>query len=100
MRAIRIGYLSTAYHTSFILIGTNWIKKKMKAKVDWRLFSTGPEMIKAFMKGELDVSYIGLPPAMIGIDKGLAIKCIAGGHMEGTVLQLRKILRCSVNLEA
>jgi NitT/TauT family transport system substrate-binding protein len=93
LRAIRIGYLSTAYHTSFILIGTDWIKKKMKAKADWRLFPTGPEMIKAFMKGELDVSYIGLPPAMIGIDKGLAIKCIAGGHMEGTVFTAKKKFR-------
>jgi len=90
LRAIRIGYLSTAYHTSFILIGTNWIGNRMKIKADWRLFPTGPEMIKAFMKGELDIGYIGLPPAMIGIDKGLAVKCIAGGHMEGTVFTAKK----------
>lgn len=90
MKATRIGYLSTAYHTSFILIGTDWVKKKMKINADWKLFPTGPEMIKAFMKGELDIGYIGLPPAMIGIDKGLAIKCIAGGHMEGTVFAAKK----------
>jgi len=90
LKAVRVGYLSTAYHTSFILIGTDWIRKKMKLKADWRLFPTGPEMIKAFMKGELDAGYIGLPPAMIGIDKGLAIKCIAGGHMEGTVFTAKK----------
>jgi NitT/TauT family transport system substrate-binding protein len=90
LKAKRIGYLSTAYHTSFILIGTDWIKKKIKIKADWRLFPTGPEMIKAFVKGELDIGYIGLPPAMIGIDKGLAIKCIAGGHMEGTVFTAKK----------
>jgi NitT/TauT family transport system substrate-binding protein len=90
LKTIKIGYLSTAYHTSFILIGTDWIKQKMKNKADWRLFPTGPEMIKAFMKGELDIGYIGLPPAMIGIDKGLAVKCIAGGHMEGTVFTAKK----------
>jgi len=90
LKAIKIGYLSTAYHTSFILIGTDWIKKKMKAKADWKLFPTGPEMIKAFMKRELDIGYIGLPPAIIGIDKGLAIKCVAGGHMEGTVFTAKK----------
>jgi NitT/TauT family transport system substrate-binding protein len=90
LKTIRIGYLSTAYHTSFILIGTNWIKKRMKIKADWRLFPTGPEMIKAFIKGEQDIGYIGLPPAMIGIDKGLAVKCIAGGHMEGTVFTAKK----------
>jgi NitT/TauT family transport system substrate-binding protein len=27
---------------------------------------------------------------MIGIDKGLAIKCIAGGHMEGTVITAKR----------
>jgi NitT/TauT family transport system substrate-binding protein len=90
LKIVKIGYLSTAYHTSFILIGTDWIKQKMNIKADWRLFPTGPEMIKAFMKGELDIGYIGLPPAMIGIDKGLAIKCIAGGHMEGTVFTAKK----------
>lgn len=93
MTTIRIGYLSTAYHTSFILIGTDWIKKKMQVKADWRLFPTGPEMIKAFTKGELDVGYIGLPPAMIGIDNKLALKCIAGGHMEGTVFTAKKDFR-------
>jgi len=90
LKALRVGYLSTAYHTSFILIGTDWIKKRMKIKADWRLFPTGPEMIKAFMKDELDAGYIGLPPAMIGIDKGLGIKCVAGGHMEGTVFTAKK----------
>jgi NitT/TauT family transport system substrate-binding protein len=87
---VRIGYLSTAYHTSFILMGTEWIEKRMRTSAEWRLFPTGPEMIKAFSKNELDIGYIGLPPAMIGIDKGLAIKCVAGGHMEGTVFTAKK----------
>jgi NitT/TauT family transport system substrate-binding protein len=82
---LRIGHLSTAYHTAFILMGGDWVEKKMGAEVDWHLFPTGPEMIKAFTRKELDIGYIGLPPAMIGIDKGLQIKCVAGGHVEGTV---------------
>ena len=90
MKGVRIGYLSTAYHTSFILMGARWIEKRLDARVEWRLFPTGPEMIKAFTQGELEIGYIGLPPAMIGINRGLSIKCIAGGHMEGTVLTARK----------
>jgi NitT/TauT family transport system substrate-binding protein len=43
-------------------------------------------MVEAFSRGELDLGYIGLPPAMIGIEHGLRIKCVAGGHVEGTVL--------------
>lgn len=90
MKEVRIGFLSTAYHTSFILIGTGWIEKRLDAQVEWRLFPTGPEMIRAFSRGELDIGYIGLPPAMIGVDKGLSIKCVAGGHMEGTVFTAKK----------
>ena len=87
---LRIGHLTTAYHTVFILMGTDWVKEKIGIKADWRLFPTGPDMVKAFSRGELDLGYMGLPPAMIGIDKGLEIRCVAGGHIEGTVLVAKK----------
>jgi NitT/TauT family transport system substrate-binding protein len=86
MDKIRIGHLTTAYHTAFILMGTKWIERKIGIDPEWKLFPTGPAMVKAFANGELDLGYIGLPPAMIGIDKSIQLKCIAGGHMEGTVL--------------
>lgn len=56
------------------------------ADIDWRLFGTGPAIVNAFENGELDLAYIGLPPAIIGISRGVGIVCIAGGHMEGTVM--------------
>ncbi len=43
-------------------------------------------MMEAFQRKEFDMGYIGLPPVMIGIGRGLKIKCVAGGHVEGTVL--------------
>ena len=43
-------------------------------------------MVEAFKNGELDVGYMGLPPAIIGIDNGVPIKCVAGGHVEGTIM--------------
>jgi len=87
---LRIGHLTTAYHTAFVLMGTEWIKERIRVKTDWRLFPTGPDMVKAFFRGELDLGYMGLPPAMIGIDNGLEIRCVAGGHIEGTVLVAKK----------
>jgi NitT/TauT family transport system substrate-binding protein len=42
--------------------------------------------MQAFQKGELDLAYIGLPPAIIGMDQGINITCVAGGHVEGTVM--------------
>jgi len=63
-----------------------WIEKDQGITPEWNLFGTGPSMVQAFREGALDVGYIGLPPAMIGIEKGLPLKCIAGGHVEGTVM--------------
>ncbi|MFX1481524.1 MAG: ABC transporter substrate-binding protein [Promethearchaeota archaeon] len=83
---LNIGHLSTAYHTNFILMGDDQLEKDLGLNVNWSLFGTGPLMVEAFKKGELDVGYMGLPPAIIGIDKGVPIKCVAGGHVEGTIM--------------
>ena len=86
MKQIRIGYLSTLYHTSHILKSQGYIATELGIEPQWLLFGTGPAMIEAFSHGSLDLGYIGLPPAMIGISRGMKLKCIAGGHIEGTVL--------------
>ncbi len=86
---MRIGYLSTAYHTSHLLRETGILK------AEWRLFGTGPAIVKAFENGEIDLAYIGLPPAIVGIDRGIEIKCVAGGHVEGTVIAGKETFRSS-----
>lgn len=83
---LRIGHLSTIYHTAILLMAKGDIEDSLGINVEWRLFGTGPAIVDAFEKGEIDLAYIGLPPVIIGIDKGVPIKCIAGGHIEGTVL--------------
>ena len=83
---LNIGHLSTLYHTSLILSGLNWIEDKLGIKVNWRLFGSGPDIIDAFKQEKVDIGYVGIPPVIIGIAKGVQIKCIGGGHMEGTVL--------------
>ncbi len=85
-RHIIIGHLSTFYHTAMLLMAEGTLGEKMGAHVEWKLFGTGPAIVNAFEKGELDLAYVGLPPAIIGIARGVRIKCIAGGHIEGTVV--------------
>jgi NitT/TauT family transport system substrate-binding protein len=82
---MRIGHLSTIYHTSFILKSGKFPFDNIN-ETEWILFPTGPDMMKAFKNMEIDLGYIGLPPVMIGIDNGMKIKCVAGGHIEGTVM--------------
>ena len=82
---IRIGHLSTMYHTAFLLRGTRQLADRGLI-VTWTLFPSGPDIIAAMQNGTIDLGYIGLPPVVIGIDRGLSLACIAGGHVEGTVM--------------
>jgi NitT/TauT family transport system substrate-binding protein len=82
---IRIGHLSTMYHTAFLLRGSD-IMDRQGLRAAWTLFASGPDIIAAMQRGELDLGYIGLPPVIIGIGRGLSLACIAGGHIEGTVM--------------
>ncbi len=66
------------------------LQKDLNMEISWILFGTGPSMINAFKEGELEIGYMGLPPAIIGIDKGVPIKCVAGGHIEGTLIIAKK----------
>lgn len=83
---IRIGHLSTFYHTALLLMNRKDGEDALGTHSEWRLFGTGPAIVEAFARGELDLAYLGLPPAIIGIGRGLGIVCVAGGHMEGTVM--------------
>jgi len=89
---LTIGHLSTVYHTSFILEGTDWLRKA-GIDVEWKLFASGPDIVRAFESKEIDLGYIGLPPVIIGVAKGIPFKCIAGGHVEGTVMIAQKEYR-------
>jgi NitT/TauT family transport system substrate-binding protein len=83
---LRIAHLSTFYHTSILLIARGDMERRLGADVEWTLYGTGPDIVGAFEEGLWDLAYIGLPPAMIGMARGLRFKCVAGGHIEGTVL--------------
>ena len=63
------------------------------------MFGTGPAMIEAFQNKKLDIGYMGLPPAIIGIDKGVPIKCVAGGHVEGTIMVAKKSYKTMADLD-
>ncbi|MFN3478762.1 MAG: ABC transporter substrate-binding protein [Thermodesulfovibrionales bacterium] len=83
---LRIGHLSTLYHTSIFLMAQGNLDRLLGRPVQWQLYGTGPAIIQAFEREEIDMAYIGLPPVIIGIDRGVRIRCVAGGHIEGTVL--------------
>ena len=71
-------------------MGNKDLTNDFNLEIRWKLFGTGPAMVKAFQNKKLDIGYMGLPPAIIGIDKGAPIKCVAGGHVEGTIIVASK----------
>ncbi|MFX1411918.1 MAG: ABC transporter substrate-binding protein, partial [Promethearchaeota archaeon] len=96
---LAIGHLSTVYHTNYILMENDDLKNDLKKDIHWILFGTGPAMIEAFKNEELDIGYMGLPPAIIGIDNGVSIKCVAGGHVEGTIMVAPREYKSMIQLD-
>lgn len=90
---LRIGHLSTFYHTAMLLMADKALCEGIDAEIEWKLFGTGPAIVNAFEKKEIDLAYLGLPPAIIGIEREVPIICIAGGHVEGTVICGRHLYR-------
>jgi NitT/TauT family transport system substrate-binding protein len=86
---LRIGHLSTIYHTALSLQGSGILEKR-GIEASWYLYGGGPAIVEAMQHDKIDIGYIGLPPTMIGIAKGAPIKCVAGGHIEGTALITKK----------
>jgi len=79
-------------------MGEKDLKEDFNKEIRWKLFGTGPAMIEAFQNKKLDIGYMGLPPAIIGIDNGVPIKCVAGGHVEGTIMIANKDYKTMSNL--
>jgi NitT/TauT family transport system substrate-binding protein len=80
-------------------MGNKDLKNDFKMEIRWKLFGTGPAMIKAFQNKKLDIGYMGLPPAIIGIEKEVPIKCVAGGHIEGTIMIANKKYKTLAQLD-
>jgi len=86
VRGLSIGFLSTLYHTSHLLRASGGVEAELGVTCRWHLFGTGPEMVRAYETGAVDLGYIGLPPVLIGLSRGVPLVCVAGGHVEGTVM--------------
>jgi NitT/TauT family transport system substrate-binding protein len=89
VKRLCVGYLPTLYHTSFLLIASALLTNR-ELDVKWTLFPSGPDLVNAMGEGRINVGYVGLPPVIIGIDRGIGLTCIAGGHVEGTLMIARE----------
>jgi NitT/TauT family transport system substrate-binding protein len=80
-------------------MGNNNLENELGVDIEWKLYGTGPEMVRAFRDSILDIGYMGLPPAIIGISQNVPIKCVAGGHVEGTIMVASKNYKSITELD-
>jgi NitT/TauT family transport system substrate-binding protein len=54
----------------------------MSATIEGKQFSSGPDIVKAYASGNIDVGLFGIVPAMIVIDRGIAAEVVAANIEE------------------
>lgn len=55
---------------------------EIDATVEGTEFSSGPDIVKAYASGDIDVAMFGIVPAMIVIDRGIAAQVVAANIQE------------------
>ncbi|CAH0122343.1 Putative aliphatic sulfonates-binding protein [Paenibacillus sp. CECT 9249] len=78
---LRLGYLSVMDDAQTILAYKAEIYKKHGLDVDMKLFSSGTDMIKAIVGGQLDAGVLGFTNALSWISKGSDLKIVGGAQM-------------------
>ncbi len=67
------------YAAGYIVEKMNLLEKYLPgAKIEWSSFGGGAAITEALISGHLDVGFMGMPPAVIAIDKGADLKIASG----------------------
>ncbi len=87
---VNVGYLPSMCQAIYVLKQHKTLERELGVDaVDYKRYESGPLITQAFAQGEADIGFMGIPPVMIGIDKGVPIKVIASTHSEGSSLIAR-----------
>jgi len=81
---ITVGYLPSDHHAALFVADAKDMFEREGIKIEMVEFGAGPELVKAAGIGEIDIGYVGGPPAMMAIDKGIPIKVVASVQNEGS----------------
>jgi NitT/TauT family transport system substrate-binding protein len=83
------------YHPAMCLAAIYIAKDKNlfpKAGIEAQIieYQGGPPMIPAFRSQEIDIGFLGGPPAIAAMDKGIDVSIYGFAHMEGSAIIVRK----------
>ena len=84
---LKVGYLPSMCQAIYVLKQYETLERELGVDaVEYKRYESGPLITQAFAQGDADIGFMGIPPVMIGIDKGVPIKVIASTHSEGSSL--------------
>jgi taurine transport system substrate-binding protein len=75
---ITIGYFNNFPQAELIGVYNKWYEQEMGAKINWRNFNDGGEMMAAMASGNIQIGYaVGMTPFIIALSKGLPLTLIS-----------------------
>lgn len=87
---IVVGHLPSDHHAALFVAEAKGMFDREGIKIEMIEFKAGPELVKAAGIGEIDIGYVGGPPAMMAIDRGIPIKVVASVQNEGSGIVVGK----------
>ncbi|HZG56085.1 ABC transporter substrate-binding protein [Paenibacillus sp.] len=78
---LRLGYLNVMDDAQTILADRAGLYEKHGLDVEMQLFSSGTDLIKAIVGGQLDAGVLGFSNALSWLDKGADLKIVGGAQM-------------------
>jgi NitT/TauT family transport system substrate-binding protein len=78
---LRLGYLNVMDDAQTILAYRAELYKKHGLDVEMQMFSSGTDLIKAIVGGQLDAGVLGFTNALSWLDKGADLKIVGGAQM-------------------
>jgi len=91
-QSVRLGYLLGDIHQLAVPVAVEngyFVQEGLDVSLIGP-FVAGPALMKAFAAGELEVGYVGTPPALTHAAKGVDIQILASVNSEGSALIVRK----------
>lgn len=83
---VKIGYLPTDHDSALFVANATGMFKDAGVDVELHEYNNGGDLMSAMASGELDVGYVGIPPVIYSMTKGVPIKIVAGAQNEGSGL--------------
>lgn len=81
LQKLRLGYLNVMDDAQTILAARAGIYEKYGIDAEMHLFSSGTDLIKAIVGGQLDAGVLGFTNALSWLDKGADLKIVGGAQM-------------------